>query len=56
MVQSYVRCPSRVGGDVAHLAFVCSVTGAVASNYVVNGMKGNEMDPDREVPTLPYIG
>ena len=29
---------------------------AVAPSYVVDGMKGVEIDPDREVPTLLYIG
>jgi hypothetical protein len=44
------------GGDAALLVFICSVTGAVALSYVIDGMKGNEMDPDREVPSPPYIG
>jgi len=48
-------CPSPVGGDVALLVFVCSVTGVVAPSYVVVGMKENELDPDREAPTPPYI-
>ena len=51
-----VKCPCPVGGDDALLVFVWSAIGAVAPGYIVDGMKGNEMDPDREVPTLPYIG
>jgi hypothetical protein len=38
-----VGYPSLVGGDVALLVFVCSVTtGVVAPSYVVDGVKENE--------------
>jgi hypothetical protein len=49
--------PSLVKGATL-LVLVWSVIGAVAPSpsYVVDGMKGNEIDPDREVPTLLYIG
>lgn len=49
-------CPSLVGGSDAPLVFVCSVTGVVAPNYTIDGMKENEMDPDLRVSILPYIG
>jgi hypothetical protein len=38
-----VGCPSPVGGGVALLVFICSVIGAVAPSYVVDGVKENEM-------------
>ena len=38
------------------LVFVCSITGAVASIYIVDWNGGRWIDPELEVPTLPYIG
>jgi hypothetical protein len=35
--------------------FVCSITGAVAPSYEVDGI-GERLDPMPEVPTLLYIG
>ena len=52
----HMGCPSPVGGDAALLVFICSVTGVVTPNYVVDGMKRNEMDLDHEISTLLYIG
>ena len=40
---------------VAALVFVCSITGAVAPSYEVDGI-GERLDPEPEVPTLLYIG
>ena len=40
---------------VAALVFVCSITGAVAPSYEVDGIDGR-LDPVPEVPTLLYIG
>ena len=40
---------------VAALVFVCSITGAVAPSYEVDGI-GLRLDPEPEVPTLLYIG
>jgi hypothetical protein len=39
----------------AALVFVCSITGAVAPSYEVDGI-GGRLDPVPEVPTLLYIG
>jgi hypothetical protein len=41
-------------GAVA-LVFVCSITGAVAPSYEVDGI-GGRLDPEPKVPTLLYIG
>jgi hypothetical protein len=40
------------------LVFVCSITGAVAPSYEIDGIGGrlDWMDPTPEVPTLLYIG
>ena len=34
----HVRCPSPVGGGAALLVFICSVTGAAAPSYEVDGI------------------
>ena len=39
----------------AALVFVCSITGAIAPSYEVDGI-GGRLDPEPEVPTLLYIG
>ena len=39
----------------AALVFVCSIAGAVAPSYEVDGICGR-LDPVPEVPTLLYIG
>ena len=41
-------------GTIA-LIFVCSITGAIAPSYEVDGI-GGRFDPEPEVPTLLYIG
>ena len=39
----------------ADLVFVCSIIGAVAPSYEVDGI-GRRLDPELEVPSLLYIG
>jgi hypothetical protein len=39
----------------AALVFICSITGAIAPRYEVDGI-GERLDPKPEVPTLLYIG
>ena len=39
----------------AALVFVCSIIGAVAPSYEVDGI-GRRLDPELEVPSLLYIG
>jgi hypothetical protein len=39
----------------AALVFICSITGAVAPSYEVDGI-GGRLDPMPKVPTLLYIG
>jgi hypothetical protein len=41
--------------DAAALVFVCSITGAVAPSYEVDGICGR-LDPMPKVPILLYIG
>jgi hypothetical protein len=40
---------------VTALIFVCSITGAIAPSYEVDG-NGGRLDPEPKVPTLLYIG
>jgi hypothetical protein len=40
---------------VTALVFVCSIIGADAPSYEVDGI-GGILDPEPEVPTLLYIG
>jgi hypothetical protein len=40
---------------VAALVFICSITGAIAPNYEIDGI-GGRLDLEPEVPTLLYIG
>jgi hypothetical protein len=54
LVRGVVRAKSYSSG-VAALVFVCSITGAVAPSYKVDGIYGR-LDPMPEVPTLLYIG
>ena len=53
MVRGAVRA-KPYSSDVASLVFVCSITGAVAPSYEVDGIDGR-LDPVPEVPTLLYI-
>jgi hypothetical protein len=48
-------CANPYSNGVATLVFVCSITGAVAASYEVDGI-GERLDPVPEVPTLLYIG
>jgi hypothetical protein len=54
LVRVIVRAKSYSNGVVA-LVFVCSIIGAVAPSYEVNGI-GGRLDPVPEVSTLLYIG
>ena len=49
-----MRANPYSSGAVA-LVFVCSITGAIAPSYEVDGI-GGRLDPEPEVPTLFYIG
>jgi hypothetical protein len=40
---------------VAALVFVCSIIGAIAPSYEVDGIDGR-LDPKPKVPNLLYIG
>ena len=50
----HVGCPSLVGGDAVLLVFVCSVIGTVALNYVVDGVKENELGSRSRGPYSGY--
>ena len=54
LVQGAVRANPYSSGAAA-LVFVCSITGAIAPSYEVDGI-GGRLDPEPEVPTLFYIG
>jgi hypothetical protein len=54
LVQGMVHANPYSSGAAA-LVFVCSITGAIAPSYEVDGI-GRRMDPEPEVPTLLYIG
>jgi hypothetical protein len=54
LVRGIVRAKPYSNGAAA-LVFVCSITGAVAPSYEVDGI-GGRLDPMPEVPTLLYIG
>ena len=54
LVRGAVRA-KPYSSSVAALVLVCSITGAVAPSYEVDGI-GGRLDPVPEVPTLLYIG
>ena len=54
LVRGAVRAKPYSSG-VAALVFVCSITGAVAPSYEVDGI-GGRLNPKPEVSTLLYIG
>jgi hypothetical protein len=54
LVQGTVHTKTYSSG-AATLTFVCSIIGAVAPSYEVDGI-GGRLDPEPEVPTLLYIG
>jgi hypothetical protein len=54
LVRGVGHAKSYSSGATA-LVFVCSVTGAVAPSYEVDGI-GGRLNPVPEVPTLLYIG
>ena len=54
LVRSTVHANPYFSGASA-LVFICSITGAVAPSYEVDGI-GGRLDPEPEVPTLLYIG
>jgi hypothetical protein len=54
LVQGMVHANPYSSGAVA-LVFVCSIIGAVAPSYEVDGI-GGRLDPEPEVPTLLYLG
>ena len=53
-VRGTVRAKPYFSGAAA-LVFVCSITGAIAPSYEVDGI-GGRLDPTPEVPPLLYIG
>ena len=55
LVRGTMRAKPYSSG-AATLVFVCSIIGAVASSYIVDWNGGRWIDPEPEVPTLPYIG
>ena len=54
LVRGMVHANPYSSGATA-LVFVCTITGAVAPSYEVDGI-GGRLDPEPEVPTLLYIG
>ena len=54
LVRGMVRAKPYSSGAAA-LVFVCSITGAIAPSYEVDGI-GLRLDPEPKVPTLLYIG
>ena len=54
LVQGAGRAKPYSSG-AATLVFICSITGAVAPSYEVDGI-GGRLDPKPKVPTVLYIG
>ena len=54
LVRSMVHANPYSSGATAFV-FVCSITGAVAPSYEVDGI-GGRLDPEPEAPSLLYTG
>ena len=54
LVRGAARTKPYSSGAAA-LVFVCSIIGAIAPSYEVDGI-GGRLDPKSEIPTLLYIG
>jgi hypothetical protein len=54
LVRGVVHANPYSSGAAA-LVFICSITGAIAPSYEIDGI-GGRLDLEPEVPTLLYIG